>query len=72
MGMRAALDFAPQHPRHHHVGAEIGPPGDLVDAIGADRSGADDLEGFFIEETHRAASCRMTAAASSTARMILS
>src|SRR6202011_1163413 len=56
----------------HHVGAEIGPSGDLVDAVRTDRAGADDLEARLVEVTHADASPRMTAAASSTARMILS
>ncbi len=72
MGVRAALDLAPQHAGHDHVGAEIGAAGDLVDAVRANGTGADDLEGFFVEETHRAASPLISAAASSTARMILS
>ncbi len=50
--MRAALDLAPQHARHHHVGAEIGAPGDLVDPVGADRTGADDLLKFLRDERH--------------------
>src|SRR5216683_2652763 len=70
--MGAALDAAPQHPRHHHVGAEIGPAGDLVDPVRTDRPGADDLEGRLVEITHAEASPLITAAASSTARMILS
>ena len=52
--VRAALDLAPQHARHHHVGAEIGPPGDLVDAVRADRTGADDLLKFLGDERHEA------------------
>src|SRR5271156_2265946 len=72
VGMRAALDLAPQHARHFHVGAKIGAAGDLVDTVRADRTGADDLQIFLIEKTHCAASARITAAASSTARMILS
>src|SRR5580704_17509326 len=39
--MRASLDAAPQHTRHRHIGAEIGPARDLVDAVGADGPGAD-------------------------------
>ncbi len=70
--MGAALDAAPQHARHHHVGAEIGPAGDLVDPVRTDRPGADDLEGRLVEITHAEASPLITAAASSTARMILS
>src|SRR6266581_254507 len=46
MGVRAALDAAPQHARHHHVGAEIGPAGDLVDPVRADGTSADDLLKF--------------------------
>jgi hypothetical protein len=44
MGMGAALDPAPQHPRQRHVGAEIGPAGDLVDPVRTDRPGADDAQ----------------------------
>src|ERR1700731_921746 len=44
MGVRAALDLAPQHAGHGHVGAEIGPADDLVDAVRTDRTGADDLQ----------------------------
>ena len=57
------------------LGAEIGAAGHFVDAVGPDWSRTDDLEGFFFEIAHRAPSARsarMTAAASSTARMILS
>jgi hypothetical protein len=72
MGVRAALDLAPQHAGHFHVGPEIGAPGDLVDPVGADGAGTDDFQRLFIEKRHYAASPRMTAAASSTARMILS
>src|ERR1700747_1719534 len=43
MSVRAALDFAPQHARHHHIGAEVGAAGDLVDPVRADRTGPDDL-----------------------------
>ncbi len=59
MGVRAALDAAPQHARHHHVGAEIGPAGDLVDAVRTDRPGADDLEARLVEITHRATPPRL-------------
>ena len=52
MGVRAALDFAPQHPRHHHVGAEIGLPGHFVDPVRADRAGADDLLQFLWHIRH--------------------
>src|SRR3984893_14286275 len=44
MGVRAALDLAPQHAGHDHIGAEIGPADDLVDAVRTDRTGADDLQ----------------------------
>src|SRR5271170_3856934 len=72
VGMRAALDPAPQHARHFHVGAKIGAASDLVDPVRADRTGADNLQCVLIEITHRAPSARITAAASSTARTILS
>ena len=52
MRVRAALDFAPQHAGHDHVGAEIGPAGDLVDAVGADRAGPDDLLEFLSDKRH--------------------
>ena len=42
--MRAALDAAVQHARHDEVGAERGAAGHLVDAVGPDRPGADDVE----------------------------
>ena len=53
-GMRvwAALDPAPQHAGHRHVGAEIGAAGDLVDPIGTDRAGADEAQRGFIEIAH--------------------
>ena len=72
MCIGAALDLAPQHARHFHVGAEIRAAGNLVDPVGADRPGADDPERVFVEVTHRPAPARISAAASSTARMILS
>src|SRR5208282_764503 len=52
MGVRAALDLAPQHARHFHVGAEISPPSNFVDPVGANGSGANDLQRLFIEVTH--------------------
>src|SRR6516225_6562671 len=72
VGVRAALNFAPQHAGHFHVSAKICTPGDFVDAIGPDRPGPDDLQRLLFEKRHYWASPRMTAAASSTARMILS
>src|SRR5262249_49914941 len=45
----AALDLAPQHARHFHVGAEIGPPGDLVDPVGADGAGAAGPQSVFFQ-----------------------
>ncbi len=70
MGVGAALDLAPQHAGHFHVGAKVGPAGNLVDAVGTDRPGADNFQRLLVEVCHRAASARMTAAASSTARML--
>src|SRR6516162_5331840 len=52
MGVRAALDLAPQHARHDHVRAEIGAPGDLVDPVRADRTGPDDLLQFLRHIRH--------------------
>ena len=45
MRVRAAHDLAPQHAGHGHVGAVRGAAGHLVDAVGTDRAGADDLRG---------------------------
>src|SRR5262245_34613881 len=52
VSMRTALDPAPQHTRHRHVGTEIGPARDLVDAVGADRPGADYLKRGLVEIAH--------------------
>src|SRR5690348_14046865 len=52
VSMGAALDPAPQHTRHRHVGAEIGPSRDLVDAVWADRPGADYLKRGLVEIAH--------------------
>src|SRR3954468_23957387 len=52
MGMRAALDAAPQHTRQCHISAEIGPARDLVNAVGADRPGADNLKRGLVEIAH--------------------
>src|SRR5690349_19530995 len=52
MGMRAPLDAAPQHARHCHIGAKIGPARNLVDAVGADRPGADYLKRALVEIAH--------------------
>src|SRR5260221_7641481 len=52
MGMRAPLDAAPQHTRHCHIGAEIGPARDLVDAVGTDRPGADYPKRGLVEIAH--------------------
>jgi hypothetical protein len=41
-GLRLILQW--QHARRLHVGAEIGPASHLVDAVGADRAGADDFQ----------------------------
>ena len=58
-------------PGHHHVGAELRATGDLVDAVGTDRTGADDSQ-IGANIIHRTASPRISAAVSITARMILS
>ena len=52
MGMRAALDPAPQHPGSTGIGGEQRPPGDLIHAVGANRPSANDLEMGF-EVVHR-------------------
>ena len=52
VSVRAALDLAPQHARHRHVGAEIGAPDDLFDAVRTDRPGADDLKRGLVEIAH--------------------
>src|SRR5277367_1931723 len=48
MRMRAALDPPVQHAWHLHVGTKIGPAHDLVDPIGADGAGADNLQLEFL------------------------
>src|SRR5947209_11966918 len=63
MRVLAALDPALQHARHRHVGAEIGPAGDLVAPIGADRAGADEAQRGFIEITHALTPPQLRAAA---------
>src|SRR6516225_4179149 len=50
--MRAALDLAPQHAGHHHVGAEIGAPGDLVDPIRTNGTGPYNLLQFLRHIRH--------------------
>ncbi len=52
MGVRAALDLAPQHAGHDHVGAEIGASGDFVDAVRTNRTGPDDLLQFLRHIRH--------------------
>src|SRR3954454_4087325 len=52
MGMRAALDAAPQHTRHCHIGAEIGPARNLVDAVGANWPTADYPKRGLVEIVH--------------------
>ena len=71
MRVRRALHLAPQHARHHHVRAEHGAAGDLVHAVGTDRTRADNSQ-IGANVIHRTASPRISAAASITARMILS
>src|ERR1700751_763458 len=69
MGMRAALDFAPQHSGHDHVGAEIGLPGHFVDPVRSDRAGADDLLKFLWHIRHSEAhSCWFVAPAEAGAQ----
>src|ERR1700733_1481181 len=50
--MGAALDPAPKHTRHRHVGSKIGPARHLVDAVRADRPGADYLQRRLVEIAH--------------------
>ena len=40
----AALDLAPQHARHRHVGAKAGAANHLVDPVRTDRTGTNDLQ----------------------------
>ena len=68
MGVRAAQDAAHELARHVPVGAEARAAGDLVGAVGAAGTRADDLE---LASAHRAVSF-ISAATSMTARMILS
>ena len=74
--VRAALDAARQHAGQVEVGAEHGAAGDLVDAIGADRPRADDLQRlaleFWLPSLIVLVSWRSCFAASSTARTTLS
>ena len=73
VGMRAAQDTAHQLARHVEVRAIGRAACDLVRAVGPDRSGANDLEGGFLQRlAHATFSWRSSAAASMTARMILS
>ncbi len=50
--VRAALYLAPQHAGHCHVGPEIGAADHLVDPVGTDRPGADDLQTCLVEIRH--------------------
>ena len=43
--MRAAQDAAMDHAGDGEIGPERGAPDDLVDAVGSDRPGADELPG---------------------------
>ncbi len=72
MGMGRADHYAMQHPRRIGIGAIARLARHLVDAIGAIRTGADIFEtgGLGIQRHHTPS--RMSAAASSTARIILS
>ncbi len=65
----AAQDLPMEHARPVHVGAEVGLAHDLVDTVVPDGAGSDPLELLLV--THYA-SPRISAAASRTARMILS
>ena len=62
-----------QHARHHHISAVVGAAGYLVDPVGAIGARADNFEiaGLCFIKSHYAVS-RISAAASITARMILS
>ena len=46
MGMRAAQHQADEHARRCHVGTELGPARDLVQAVGTQRARPDDGEGM--------------------------
>ncbi len=76
MRMGAAQHLADQHARRRHVGAELGAARDLVEPVGAQGAGPDDIEfmaggdGFEIERHQRAS--LISAAALITARTILS
>ena len=69
MGVRRAQHGPLKHAGQGEVGAKAGPPRHLVHAIGPDRAGSNHLK---IHGFAHAASPRISAAASSTARMILS
>jgi hypothetical protein len=45
MGMRAAQHAPHKHAGRHDIGAKAGAASDLVNAIGAQRARADNLEG---------------------------
>ena len=78
MRMRAAQDLSDQHAGQVEVGAELGAPGHLVDAVVLDRRGADDLELLVGVEAALLQNCRhdqaplISFAAACTERMILS
>ncbi len=79
MGVGAALDLADQHAGQGKIGAIGGPPGDLVHAVRTHRPGADHLQlrpgGRLVHHVGHATAlraCLRSAAASITARMILS
>jgi hypothetical protein len=74
MGVRAAQDLAVQHPGDLVVRAVIGAAGDLVDAVRADRAGADngELRGRDRDVHAALRSCLISEAASITARITLS
>ena len=68
MGVGAAQHLAPDHAGHARVGREGRAPGDLVGPVGTDRAFTDPL---VLGIAHQAAP-RISAAVSSTARIILS
>ena len=71
MGVRTSEDTAVEEARRPNVGAIESATGYLVDAVMANGAAADLLVLAFLTVAH-ALSSRITAAASSTARMILS
>ena len=70
VGVRAPENLAGQHAGQHQIGAELGPAGNLVIAVRADRAGADPFIVFGLNRHDQAP--LISAAQSMTARIILS